>query len=141
MADVFSKTERSAIMSRVRSRGNEATELRLVKLLRVHRISGWRRHPRVYGHPDFVFPAQRLAVFVDGCFWHSCPKHGSMPKSNRKFWRAKLLANRRRDRYQRRELRRRGWTVLRIWQHEFAAGNERRLAARLRQALGIGRDD
>jgi DNA mismatch endonuclease (patch repair protein) len=95
----------------------------------------------VYAHPDFVFRARRLAVFVDGCFWHGCPKHGTIPKSNRDFWRAKLLANSRRDRCQRQELRRRGWTVVRIWQHELAAGNEKRLAAKLRRALGGKSDD
>ena len=99
MADVFSVTKRSEIMSRVKSRGNKATELRLMEVFRVHKIKGWRRHADIFGNPDFVFPVERLAVFVDGCFWHSCPIHGSLPRSNRPFWKSKLYRNRQRDRH------------------------------------------
>jgi len=72
MADVFSARKRSQIMSRVLGRGNKATELALIVLLRRHQITGWRRAARLFGKPDFVFPKHRLAVFVDGCFWHGC---------------------------------------------------------------------
>ena len=65
----------------------------LAKLLRANRITGWRRHQPVFGRPDFVFRKARLAVFVDGCFWHGCPKHATIPVQNRAFWRKKLLAN------------------------------------------------
>jgi DNA mismatch endonuclease (patch repair protein) len=68
--------------------------------------------------PDIVFPAQRLAVFVDGCFWHSCPVHGTAPKANGEWWRAKLEANRARDRSADAELEQAGWRVLRFWEHE-----------------------
>ena len=67
--------------------------------------------------PDFVFRAARLAVFVDGCFWHGCPRHGTRPKGNAAFWRRKFAANRARDRRVNRALRRAGWRVLRIWEH------------------------
>ncbi len=76
MADVFSKSKRSKVMAAIRSKGNKDTELRLAFILRAYGIKGWRRHYPLPGKPDFVFPKQRLAVFVDGCFWHSCPKHG-----------------------------------------------------------------
>lgn len=135
MADVFSMTKRSEIMSRVRGRGNKATELALVTLLRGHKIKGWRRHGHVFGSPDFVFAKCRLAVFVDGCFWHGCPKHSSCPISNREFWVAKLARNRARDRLVLRVLKKRGWRVLRIWQHELSAKNQQRLLRRLRDAI------
>ena len=134
MADVFPGSKRSEIMSRVRGRGNRATELVLVKLLRRHRIAGWRRGARVFGRPDFVFAKQRLAVFVDGCFWHGCPRHGTRPASNAAFWKKKLARNRRRDKLVSRSLKRSGWRVLRIWQHDLLRRNERNLLRRIRRA-------
>src|SRR5580704_9979137 len=135
MADVFSATKRSEIMSRVHGRGNKATELALVALLRRHKIAGWRRHVRLFGSPDFVFSKRRLVVFVDGCFWHGCAKHATYPMSNEKFWISKLARNQARDRLVMRTLRKRGWRVLRIWQHELSAKNEQRLLRRLRHAI------
>ncbi|HRZ54434.1 MAG TPA: very short patch repair endonuclease [Candidatus Paceibacterota bacterium] len=120
MADVFSARFRSEIMSRIRSKGNRATEQRLRTLMRSRGIVGWRRNQTVFGSPDFVFRASRLAVFVDGCFWHGCPIHCSTPVSNRAFWRRKLSANRTRDLHVNRALRKKGWRVLRIWQHDLA---------------------
>jgi DNA mismatch endonuclease, patch repair protein len=70
------------------------------------------------GRADILFPRARVAVYVDGCFWHSCPEHGVLPKSNREWWRAKLEATVRRDRATEKVLRERGWTVLRVWEHE-----------------------
>jgi DNA G:T-mismatch repair endonuclease len=81
--------------------------------------------------PDFVFPKLRIAVFVDGCFWHGCPLHATRPKQNAQFWREKIAANRARDRLVTRRLRARGWRVLRIWEHELTKRHERRLLARL----------
>jgi DNA mismatch endonuclease (patch repair protein) len=118
MPDVFTKKELSEVMSKIRGRGNKETELVLAKLFRKHRITGWRRHQPIFGKPDFTFRRQRLAVFVDGCFWHDCPKHGHLPVNNRPFWRKKLAANQARDRLVNRTLRRLGWRVVRIWEHE-----------------------
>jgi len=67
--------------------------------------------------PDFVFARQRVAVFVDGCFWHGCRWHGTRPQGNAAFWAKKLAGNKARDRRVNRVLRRRGWRVLRIWEH------------------------
>jgi DNA mismatch endonuclease (patch repair protein) len=120
-------------MSRVRGRGNRCTELALLGLFRRHGITGWRRHQPVFGKPDFVFPKLKVAVFVDGCFWHGCPKHSSMPRNNRPFWMKKLAANKARDRLVNRTLRRAGWRVVRIWEHELVKKNHRRLVARLRR--------
>ena len=68
--------------------------------------------------PDITFSRKRLAIFVDGCFWHGCPDHMSWPRSNKGFWKQKIEANRQRDRKQERQLRAAGWTVLRVWEHE-----------------------
>jgi DNA mismatch endonuclease (patch repair protein) len=124
MPDVFTKAKRSEVMSRIRGRGNKDTELALVKLFRQHRITGWRRCRPVFGKPDFVFPDPKVAVFVDGCFWHGCPKHATKPRNNAAFWQKKLAANQARDRRVNRTLRRDGWRVLRIWEHDLAKRGE-----------------
>jgi DNA mismatch endonuclease, patch repair protein len=121
--DTVDPATRSRIMSRIRSKGNSTTELPLASAMRRMGVSGWRRHIRIVtpsGHirPDFVFPRERLAILVHGCFWHSCPIHGTLPKSNRAFWENKLKANKRRDRKRTRELKGMGWDVLAIWEHE-----------------------
>jgi DNA mismatch endonuclease (patch repair protein) len=67
---------------------------------------------------DIAFTRARIAVFVDGCFWHMCPKHRSLPKTNRDWWLAKLEANAARDESTNSELERAGWTVVRVWEHE-----------------------
>jgi len=82
---------------------------------------------------DFVFPKLKVAVFVDGCFWHGCPKHATKPRNNAAFWRKKLAANQTRDRQVNRTLRAAGWQVLRIWEHELAKRNGCQLVARLRR--------
>ena len=118
MSDVFSRRKRSEVMSKIRSRGNKDTELALIRLFHRHHITGWRRHQDVFGRPDFLFRRNRLALFVDGCFWHGCPRCYRRPKSNRKFWDDKIERNRERDRKVSRELRRLGWRVIRIWEHD-----------------------
>ena len=138
MADIWNKRKRSEVMSLIRSRGNKATELRLIEVFRKHRITGWRRRQRLNGSPDFLFQFERLCVFVDGCFWHGCPQHGTRPEQNRKYWDAKILRNRERDREVNRQLRRAGWRVLRIWEHELAPKKEAHLVARIRRHLCAG---
>jgi DNA mismatch endonuclease (patch repair protein) len=151
MADVFTPEKRSYVMSRVRSRGNRTTEVMLAGALRAARLSGWRRQlvitvptPGRTPHtsrrrscvvvPDFVFMAHRIAVFVDGCFWHDCPAHGERPKNNATFWLRKFSDNRRRDRRVNRALRRAGWRVIRIWEHDMPRKVGRHLT-RIRTAL------
>lgn len=161
MADVFTPAKRSEVMSRIRSRGNRDTELALARLLRANGVSGWRRHLlvratvegrwlRVEGRktrgrnsqrstfntqltvrPDFVFVKLRTVIFVDGCFWHGCPKHATWPTHRAAWWRRKLAGNKARDRLVTRTLRRAGWRVIRIWEHELARRNTARLAQRL----------
>ncbi|MCX7017671.1 MAG: very short patch repair endonuclease [bacterium] len=104
-------------MSRIRSSGNKSTEWRLRALLVRYGFNKWKLHPAdITGRPDIVFPGNRIAIFLDGCFWHGCPKCGRVPKSNRKYWAAKLETNRRRDRAVNRRLRKNGWHVIRFWE-------------------------
>lgn len=133
--DVFTEAKRSLVMSQIRGRGNKETELALARILRRHGITGWRRHQAIIGRPDFAFPKIRLAVFVDGCFWHLCPKHANMPVGNRIFWAEKLSRNQARDRAVSRRLRASGWFVLRIWEHELRPENLQRLVARIERAI------
>lgn len=133
MADVFTKTKRSEVMSRIRGRDNKETEQVLAKLLRAHDITGWRRNQAVFGKPDFVFRAYKLAIFVDGCFWHMCPKHSNIPVNNRAFWKRKLESNKKRDQLVNRKLRLFGWSVLRIWEHDLRKPNI--CLRRIRRAL------
>src|SRR5438093_6790598 len=97
MPDVLSRGKRSKVMAAIRSRGNKDTELKLAASLRASRINGWRRHQALPGRPDFAFRRERVAIFVDGCFWHGCPKHGRKPGSNRTYWLPKLRRNQERD--------------------------------------------
>ncbi|MDZ4403015.1 very short patch repair endonuclease [Prosthecobacter sp.] len=146
MPDVFTKAKRSEVMSCIRSHGNAATELRLVKWMREAGITGWRRQlslsvkaskiKRFKVRPDFVFRRERVAVFVDGCFWHACPRHATRPKQNRKFWDAKIERNQKRDLLVTRELRKAGWTVLRLWECALTKKRQASTLARLRRVLG-----
>lgn len=103
-------------MSAVRSKRNASTELRLLSMFRTAQITGWRREYKLYGRPDIVFPEARLAVFVDGCFWHGCPKHYRLPRTNKAFWLRKITRNKERDREVAKELRKRGWRFVRLWE-------------------------
>lgn len=82
---------------------------------------------------DIVFPRKRVAVFVDGCFWHGCPRHATIPQNNRDWWMEKIAANQRRDRDTDSRLVDAGWTVIRIWEHEDPADAATRVARAVRQ--------
>lgn len=118
MSDVFTQEKRSDVMSRIRGSGNKKTELALMKLLRRYHVTGWRRGQSVFGKPDFVFYDKRVAIFVDGCFWHCCPKHCKIPRNNQAFWEKKFASNMARDLLVNRTLRKLGWRVIRIWEHD-----------------------
>lgn len=107
---------RARIMRAIKGYGNATTELAFARRLRRARITGWRRHMKLPGRPDFAFPTAHVAVFVDGCFWHGCPHCYLPPHRNRAFWAEKLAANQRRDARVARKLRRLGWSVVRIWE-------------------------
>ena len=137
MADVWSKKKRSAVMSLIRSRGNQETELRLIEIMRAVGICGWRRGQALSGKPDFVFRRERLAIFVDGCFWHGCKRCYRRPSSNQKYWDAKIARNRARDRNVSRKLRTEGWSVIRIWHHDLNARRQSHTARRIQRMLGL----
>jgi DNA mismatch endonuclease, patch repair protein len=112
-------SERSKTMSAIRGKNNKSTEVRLKMFLVKNKISGWRLHyPILPGKPDFYFPAKRVAIFVDGCYWHGCPICGHIPKTRSQFWEAKILRNKKRDLKTKRELRSQGVKVIRIWEHQ-----------------------
>jgi DNA mismatch endonuclease, patch repair protein len=106
-------------MSRIRSR-DTGPEVKLRRLLWRSGLRGYRLHYHLVGRPDIVFVGKKVAVFVDGCFWHGCPTcgDGRAPSSNTAYWNAKLEKNRARDRKRSEELRQQGWVVIRLWEHE-----------------------
>ena len=120
-------------MAAIRSRGNRNTELRFADILRRNGIRGWRRHQKLPGSPDFIFRKAGLAIFVDGCFWHGCPTHGHRPRSNQRYWHPKLERTKARDLAYTKLLRRKGWLVLRIWEHELPS--ETKIVTRCKNAL------
>jgi DNA mismatch endonuclease, patch repair protein len=121
----FGRLTRAQLMSRVRSKGNKTTEERFAAMLRRGRISGWRRHRRLLGSPDFVWRKAKLAVFLDGCFWHGHKCRNTSPKTNAAAWRSKITKNRLRDRMVSRRLRADGWTVIRIWECQLRAAPDK----------------
>ncbi|MBS3908964.1 MAG: DNA mismatch endonuclease Vsr [Actinobacteria bacterium] len=119
MFDPLTKAERSALMSKVRSMGAKSTEQAVEASLHEHKITGWEKHPASQpGKPDIYFAKCKLALFVDGCFWHGCPIHGRIPKSQIEFWTEKIEANRKRDNRVRRKMRKEGYHVMRVWEHD-----------------------
>lgn len=138
MSDVISKKKRSELMARVRGCGNKSTEMRIAKLMRTVGCRGWRRRFLLFGNPDFVFRDQRLALFIDGCFWHGCRDHCRMPSSNVAYWKRKIARNQNRDRLVLRTLQKRSWRVLRIWEHELR--NPERVMDRVLRALKSSRN-
>lgn len=125
--------ERSAVMRAVKSRGNASTEGRMLQILREAKITGWRRHLKMIGTPDFAFPRERVAVMVHGCFWHGCSLHHRSPKENSEYWTAKVARNMKRDRSIQRQLRQAGWSVLTFWEHDLKRRDV--VARRIRRAL------
>ena len=123
MADVYDKSTRSAVMSKVRSTGNKSTELRIIELFRTAGLTGWRRRYPVKGKPDFVFLEKRIAIFIDGCFWHGHDCRNTRPKANAEYWRRKRERNMQRDNEVSELFKKRGWTVLRIWECELSKVN------------------
>lgn len=118
MADIFDKEKRSKIMSAIRSKRNRTTELKLIEIFKQNRIIGWRRNYKVKGHPDFVFLDKKVAIFVDGCFWHGHDCRNTRPADNAEFWQKKRERNIAHDEEITLLFESRGWTVIRIWECE-----------------------
>jgi len=136
VTDWLTREQRSRNMASIRSKGNRTTERAFLSILREARISGWRRHLKLPGKPDFVFRSSRLAIFIDGCFWHGCPRCYHLPQDNRSYWKKKVVGNRLRDRRSSRELSLLGWRVFRIWEHTLKTVRGRAgILVKLRTAL------
>ena len=123
MADIFEKEKRSKIMSAVHSKQNKSTEMKLIKIFKENGIVGWRRNYKVKGHPDFVFPDKKIAIFVDGCFWHGHDCRNTRPADNAEYWQKKRERNMRHDKEITALFEKRGWTVIRIWECELKKKN------------------
>lgn len=127
--------EHSLKMSKIRGRGNQSTEVKLKMHLVRQGIVGWKMHQKMgKSRPDFVFPSEKLVVFIDGCFWHGCPICGRIPKTNKAYWKKKIELNKERDRRNSRAIRRLGYRVIRIWEHQIQRDVKRPLA-RIQSAL------
>ena len=115
--DTFSKQKRSKIMTAIRSK-HTTPELAVRKALRA-KGTAYRLH---YGKEkiDIAIPQKKVAIFVDGCFWHQCPYHSHLPKSNRGYWLPKLRKNKERAKKKDERLRAAGWKIVHIWEHDTA---------------------
>lgn len=137
MADIFSTEKRSRIMSRIRSSG---TTPETMLYLCVRQVLGARRRidqnvRALPGQPDVVVPSLRLAIFADGCFYHSCPQHKHVPKSNEVYWIPKLRRNKARDRVSRTALRKMGFTVWSFWEHDLKKNTSERTTGVLQRRI------
>ncbi|HOV98874.1 MAG TPA: very short patch repair endonuclease [Bacteroidota bacterium] len=118
MADTFTKEQRSEIMRKVKSYHNKSTEMKVIEYFKENKIKGWRRNFKLYGKPDFVFSEQRIAIFIDGCFWHGHDCRNTKPKDNFEYWQTKIARNKQRDKIVTKMLITKKWTVIRIWECE-----------------------
>jgi DNA mismatch endonuclease (patch repair protein) len=117
MTDVFTKTKRSEIMSKIRS-VNTKPEISIKNFLRKSNAS-FEMHPNdILGKPDMVNRKKKVAIFIDGCFWHGCKTCRTIPKDNRPFWKNKINYNRARRIKVKKLLKKEGWNVMEFWEHE-----------------------
>ena len=118
MADTFTKSKRSQIMRKVKSKRNKSTELKLIQYFQDSKITGWRRNYELIGKPDFVFPKKRIVIFTDGCFWHGHNCRNLKPQDNKDYWTKKIKRNKKRDKEVSKRLTDKNWTVIRLWECE-----------------------
>ena len=131
MSDVFNNEKRSEIMKHVRSKNNKSTELKLIQIFDENHIVGWRRNYPVKGHPDFVFLDKKIAIFVDGCFWHGHDCRNTRPSDNAEYWQKKRERNIKHDKEVTALFEQRDWTVIRIWECELKKKNRDILSRKL----------
>lgn len=117
MADIFSKTKRSDIMSKVRNKDSKI-EVMFRKALWKEGFRYRKNATKYFGKPDIVLPKYKTVIFVDSCFWHGCKKHGSMPATRTEFWEKKIARNKERDEEVNRHYKKESWRVIRVWEHE-----------------------
>lgn len=116
--DKISARERSLLMKKIRS-SNTKFEDKIITGLRKKKVS-FTDHPRIFGSPDIIFKMKKVAVFLDSCFWHGCRWHCRMPNSRTDYWVPKIQRNKERDRSVSKKLKKEGWRVIRIWEHQVA---------------------
>jgi DNA mismatch endonuclease, patch repair protein len=110
---------RSRTMSRIRGKNNKSTEIQFRMLLIRNKIAGWTTNEvSLIGKPDFYFKKGKMALFIDGCFWHGCPVCGHIPRTNTAFWKEKIKRNKLRDKRTKKALLKQGIKVLRLWEHQ-----------------------
>lgn len=131
MADIFDSKKRSEIMRQVRSKNNKSTELKLIQVFKENGIRGWKRNYPVKGHPDFVFLDKKIAIFVDGCFWHGHDCRNTRPSNNADYWTKKRERNMKHDKEITELFEKRGWTVIRIWECELKKKNYKNLMEKI----------
>lgn len=117
MADVLTRKQRSYCMSQIKGKDTQP-ELILRKALSHVGLRGYRLHYKLLGKPDIVFLKRKIAIFIDGCFWHRCPKCFSELSTTKKYWVKKIQSNIDRDQRVNKILKKMGWKILRIWEHD-----------------------
>ncbi|MBS4214163.1 very short patch repair endonuclease [Neobacillus rhizophilus] len=116
MADNLTKDQRSKNMKAIKSKS--ALENRVTKALWKMGFR-FRKNVNIFGKPDIAIKKYKIVIFIDSCFWHCCPLHGNMPKSNKDYWEKKLERNKKRDIEVNKYYEEKGWCILRVWEHEF----------------------
>ncbi len=119
-------------MREVKSNNNKSTEYRLIEVFKSNGITGWKRNYKVKGHPDFVFLDRKIAIFVDGCFWHGHDCRNTRPADNADYWNIKRQRNIEHDKEVTEAFEKRGWTVIRIWECELKKKNAELLDVKLK---------
>ena len=130
--DIFDKNKRSEIMKSVKSKNNKSTELKLIEIFKKYKIKGWRRNYKIIGNPDFIFSIKKIAVFVDGCFWHGHNCRNLKPKDNYDYWDLKIKKNKERDILINKKLSNKNWIIIRIWECELKKKNIYQLLNKIR---------
>lgn len=128
MTDIFSKKKRSEVMSKIRGKWTKQ-EVCLHNYLKARKIRH-KMHPKMFGSPDIIFAEKRLVVFLDGCFWHKCPKDFIKPATRTEFWMKKINENVKRDKKINKELADKGWKVFRFWEHD-TRKNPKKVASKI----------
>ena len=135
MSDIYTLEKRSSVMKAVKSRNTKSTELKMIEIFKELHIIGWRRTYPLIGKPDFVFPKKRIAIFVDGCFWHGHDCRNVTPSDNAEFWEAKRLYNKKHDEEVTQTLVEKNWTIIRIWECELKKKNRELLLEKISMLL------
>jgi DNA mismatch endonuclease (patch repair protein) len=117
VVDIFSKTKRSDIMSKVRNKDSKI-EVTLRKALWEKGFRYRKNSTKYFGKPDIVLPKYKTVVFMDSCFWHGCKKHSSVPSTRTEFWKKKIARNKERDKEVNRHYKKESWQVIRVWEHD-----------------------